>query len=444
MPQEQNVPSLMVAVVGAGPSGYYAAETLAKLKAPGEIAIDILDRLPTPYGLIRAGVAPDHQSIKNVSARYEKTNALEHVRFVGNLSLGSDVTLSDLMDLYDAVILATGAGKDRMLGLQHEDLPGIYGSAQFVGWYNAHPDYKDLEPNLNVSSVAVIGNGNVALDVARVLAKTAEEMAGSDLAAHAEAPIHSSPVRDIHILGRRGPMDASFTPKELTEMTKLVNAESVIDATTLPAGDDGLSTVQIKNLKAYRQMRDSAAPDRLKPLRVHLHSYRRPVAFIGDGALDAIRVEKTRLTEGRVAGTGEMLDIPVGLAVTCIGYKSAPLEDVPYDRRHGHFSNEEGLIRPRLYCTGWARRGPTGTIGTNKPDAADVSNRILAEVTPSGKPGRTGLDALATERGLKLVTFRDWKKIEALEEERAEGDHPRAKLADIDAMLEAVDTDTAS
>ncbi|WP_262691095.1 FAD-dependent oxidoreductase [Kordiimonas aestuarii] len=424
---------LNVAIIGAGPAGYYAAEALTT----GEHAVhvDIIDRLPTPFGLIRAGVAPDHQSIKNVSRRYEATNTRENVRFVGNLALGRDITLAELKDLYDAVVLATGAGKDRPLGIEGEDLAGVIGSAAFVGWYNAHPDFKDLNPDLRVASVAVIGNGNVAIDVARVLAKTASEMASSDLADHAANNIHGSPIRDIHILGRRGPLEASFTPKELGELNQLENCVALVDPAQLPdaSTDEKLSGAPKKNMAALRIMAANK-PDS-KPVRLHVQFYRRPMAIMGEKCVCGIRLEETRVEDGTCIGTGVTEVLPAGLVVPCIGYRTSPIRDVPYSERYGHFENEDGLISDGLYCVGWARRGPTGTIGTNKPDGVEVANKILSEVSPSGKEGRDGLDRIVRERDLHIVTFQSWKKIEAMETSSARDGAPRKKLVDVGEMV---------
>ncbi len=427
--------TLSVAIIGAGPAGYYTAEALTS--GDQDVRVDIIDRLPTPFGLIRAGVAPDHQSIKNVSRRYEATNQRDDVRFVGNLSLGRDITLGELQDLYDVVVLATGAARDRPLGVEGEDLTGVIGSGAFVGWYNSHPDFKDLAPDLRVASVAVIGNGNVAVDVARILAKTAEEMSSSDLADHAAREIHSSTIKDIYILGRRGPLEAAFTPKELGELNKLENCVTLVDRSQLPdpAIDETLSGAAKKNMVSLRAMAENRPED--KPVRLHIQFYRRPMALVGEieECVCGIRLEETIVEDGKCIGTGKSMVLPAGLVVPCIGYRSSPIEDVPYNARYGVFENAEGLISKGLYCVGWCRRGPTGTIGTNKPDGVGIAAKILDEVKPAGKPGREGLDELVNERSLKIVTFQDWKKIEAAEVDAAEGDAPRSKISDLAEMV---------
>jgi len=435
--QEDN--TLWVAIIGAGPAGYYTAEALTK--GDQDVRVDIIDRLPTPFGLIRAGVAPDHQSIKNVSRRYEATNQRDDVRFVGNLSLGRDVTLKELQELYDVVVLATGAAKDRPLGIDGEDLPGVIGSAPFVGWYNSHPDYAGLDPDLRVASVSVIGNGNVAVDVARILAKTAGEMEQSDLAAHAADHIHSSSIKDIYVLGRRGPLEAAFTPKELGELNQLENCVTLVDGTQLPdpSVDETLSGATKKNMVALRAMAENSADE--KPVRLHIQFYRRPMAIIGEDCVCGIRLEETVVEDGKCVGTGKSEVLPTGLVVPCIGYRSSPLPDIPYDDWRGVYQNEDGLISDGLYCVGWCKRGPTGTIGTNKPDGVGMATKILEEVNARGKTGRIGLDAIIKERDLQIVTFQDWKKIEAAEIDAAEGDAPRVKFSDLDEMVSLVDRD---
>ncbi len=431
--------TLTIAIVGSGPAGYYAAERLAR-EGPA-VQVDIIDRLPTPFGLIRGGVAPDHQSIKQVARRYEKTALQDNVRFVGNVTLGQDISIAELTGLYDAVILATGAGRDRALNIPGEDLPGVWGSAAFVGWYNSHPDFAGLDIALNVAAAAVIGNGNVALDVARVLAKTAEEMRGSDIAGYAERAIHDAPIRDIYIVGRRGPRHVSFTPKELGEMGTLARGVPLIEGADIPGpeADDDLPQHLRKVLPILRDFA-SNRPD-TKPVRIHFVFHARPVAVLGDAAARGLRLERTRIVDDRAEGTGEMFEIPCGLIIPCIGYRTSPIEDVPFDTSRGCFRNEDGRIDTGLYATGWARRGPSGTIGSNKPDGAEVAERLLAEVAPAGKPGRRGLDDLLAARGVRIVTFRDWRRINAIEEAGGSGEKPRLKFSRVGDMLQVLEAE---
>ena len=430
--------ALHLAIVGSGPAGYYTAEAAQKLNG-GDVRIDIIDRLPTPFGLIRAGVAPDHQSIKAVSRRYEKTALSDNVRFVGNVPVGDGgISVDELLGLYDAVVLATGAPTDRPLGIPGADLPGVLGSAAFVGWYNGHPDFVDLAPPLESEAVVVIGNGNVAIDCARILAKLPEEFEGADIVQHAVDALGTSQVKLIRIVGRRGPHQVSFTPKEIGEMGELARASPVVDPAAFPpveedeALEPGLRKV-VATLRAFA----ATAPDPDKPVRVYFDYFLRPVEVLGEGRVEALRLERTRLVEGRAEGTGEMIDISCGMVVSCIGYRTLPISGVPYDDRGGRFVNDEGRISPGLYCVGWARRGPTGTIGTNRPDGYAIADLIAAEVTASDKIGRAGLDALAAKKGIDVVTFRDWQKIDAAEVARARGGAPREKFVAVDDMMSA-------
>ncbi len=428
-----------IAVVGSGPAGYYAAE--AALKQWGADArVDVFDRLPVPFGLIRTGVAPDHQSIKAVSRRYEATALTENVRFVGNVTIGPDVTIAELMSLYDAVILATGAPNDRPLGISGDDLGNVFGSAAFVGWYNGHPDFAALAPDLSGQHAVVIGMGNVALDVARILSKTESEFAGSDIVGHALDALRGKGLARVTIVGRRGPHQIMMTPKELGELGRLEAATPLVEPADLPdLAEDALLEPGLR--KSVTHLRDFAAhqPRGEKPITVAFDFFASPVRLLGEaGKVTGIEVERTAVETGRAIGTGETYLLPADLVVSCIGYRSSPIEGVPYEERAGRFANEDGFILPGLYCVGWARRGPSGTIGTNRPDGFGVIERIAAEVKPGrAKQGRAGFDALAAERGLDVVTFRDWRKIEAAEAAAARDGSPREKFTDIAAMIAA-------
>lgn len=424
-----------VAIIGSGPAGYYTAEALQKAYGD-EISIDILDKQPVPYGLIRFGVAPDHQSIKAVSRRYEAVALTDNVRFVGNVEVGNHVSIAELQQLYDAVVLATGAPLDRPLDIPGQDLPGVFGSAQFVGWYNGHPEFADLEPPLKGPGVAVIGNGNVALDVARILSKTREEFAGSDIVSHALDQLTDSGVKHISILGRRGPHQIAMTPKELGELGHLERAAPHVDPSDFP---DLLEDAHLEPgmRKSVTHLRDYAANPVAKPITIDFDFYAKPVAIEGNGKVERLIVERTQLDDAlRSVGTGEHYTIDCSLIVSCIGYKTPPIEGVPYEHGRGRFANVEGRILPGLYAVGWARRGPTGTIGTNKPDGAMIADHIVADIgRGAGKIGRAGLDALLKERNAPIVTFRDWQKIEAAEIQNARDGSPREKFVEIAEMF---------
>ena len=426
------------AVVGSGPAGFYTAEALEK--AYGDKArIDILDRYPVPYGLIRFGVAPDHQSLKAVSKRYDKVAESAGVDFIGNVSVGGDVSVAELLDLYDAVILATGAPHDRKLGIPGEDLPGVVGSAEFVGWYNGHPDFADLDPPLDGTHAAVIGNGNVALDCARILSKTRHEFEGSDIVGHALDALDHSAIRTITILGRRGPHQIAMTPKELGELGHLEAAAPIVQPSDFPPreADEPLEPGLRKSVALLRGFAE-LNPD--KPKRMVFDFFAKPVAIEGQGRAEKIVVEKTELDEkGAARGTGETYEVPASLIVTAIGYSSSPLPDVPFDG--GKFVNDVGRISDRLYAVGWARRGPTGTIGTNRPDGYEVADQIVAAMpagTGADRQGAEGLKRLLESRGVMPTDYDDWRKIEETETANARPGSPREKFVRVQHWMDAL------
>ena len=427
------------AVVGSGPAGFYTAEALAK--AYGDQAqIDIIDRYPVPYGLIRFGVAPDHQSLKAVSKRYDQVAAGEHVRFVGNLNVGKDVSIGDLQSLYDAVILAIGAPHDRKLGIEGEDLPGVVGSAEFVGWYNGHPDFAGLAPPLDGTHALVVGNGNVALDCARILSKSRREFEGSDIVGHALDALDRSAIRTITILGRRGPHQISMTPKELGELGHLEVATPVVEPADFPPveADEALEPGHRKSITILREFAASG-PDAAKPRQIVFDFFAKPIRIEGDGRAERLIVERTELdATGAATGTGETYEVPASLVITSIGYQTPRIDGVPYDERGGKFANDRGRICDRLYAVGWARRGPTGTIGTNRPDGYEVAEQV-AEAMPPGsdgdRAGGAGLDAMLSDRGIEATSFEDWRAIEAAEVAAARPGSPREKFVHHDDWL---------
>ena len=423
------------AIVGSGPAGFYTAEALEK--AYGDQArIDILDRYPVPYGLIRFGVAPDHQSLKAVSKRYDKVAETAGVDFIGNVTVGRDVSIAELLDLYDAVILATGAPHDRKLGIPGEDLPGVVGSGEFVGWYNGHPEFADLDPPLSGEHAAVVGAGNVALDCARILSKTRHEFEGSDIVGHALDALDASAIRAITILGRRGPHQMAMTPKELGELGHLEAAVPVIDPADFPPleADEPLEPGLRKSVSLLRGFANLEAN---KAKRIVFDFFAKPVAIEGDGRAERIIVERTVLDENAAArGTGETYEVPASLVVTAIGYSTSPIPDVPFEG--GKFVNTAGRIGDRLFAVGWARRGPTGTIGTNRPDGYEVADQVAAGMPPGSagqRAGAEGLKSLLAERGVMATDYDDWRKIEETETGRARPGSPREKFVRVEDWL---------
>lgn len=432
-----------VAIVGTGPAGFYTAESL--LRSGLDARIDLIERLPTPFGLVRGGVAPDHQKTKQVIRAYERTAGDARVRYYGHVEVGADVGLAELRALYDAVVLAIGAPGDRRLGIPGEDKQNVFGSAAFVGWYNGHPDYRDLAPDLNVEAAAVVGNGNVALDIARVLAKTPKEMAHSDIAEPAARAIRGSPLADIYVLGRRGPGVAKFSNPELSEMGRLADALPRVYPSELPEGppddlpDRDQRRVE-KNLATFRAFQERRPAGEGK--RLHFVFYAKPLEVLGGERVAGLRLARTQLDEdGRVVETDERLEIACGLLVTAIGYDAPVLENLPCDRRGGRLVHEDGCVEPGLYVVGWCRRGPTGVIGTNKADGAAAARRIAEEVAPQGKPGGDGLERLLAERGLRWIDLEDWHAIDAAERAAATGDAPRRKFLRVRDMLQVLDRD---
>ncbi|MGX7952394.1 FAD-dependent oxidoreductase [Tsuneonella sp. HG249] len=433
-----------IAIVGSGPAGYYTAEAAQK-QWGDEVRIDVFDTLPVPYGLIRTGVAPDHQSIKGVSRRYETTALSDNVRFVGNVTIGQDLTVEELQTLYDAIVFATGAPHDKPLEIPGANLANVFGSAAFVGWYNGHPQFANLAPDLTGKHAVVIGMGNVALDVARILAKTEAELAGSDIVGHALDALRGSNIRTVTIIGRRGPHQIMMTPKELGELMHLERATPRVDPADLPEiGEDAILEPGLRksvtHLRSFAAIPESERAD--KAIEIDFDMFASPMRLVGDGKVEGVEVERTAVEAGRAVGTGETYVIPADLVVACIGYRSSPIPGVPFDERAGRFANDEGRILPGLYAVGWARRGPTGTIGTNRPDGFGVVERIAEDLNSGAlgsapKEGRAGFDRLAADRNLNVVTFRDWKKIEDAEAKAAREGAPREKFVDIESMIRA-------
>ncbi len=428
--------SISIVIVGSGPSGFYVAEALIKSEA--DVSIDIIDRLPTPYGLIRGGVAPDHQSTKRVTRAYERTALNEKVRYYGNVELGKDVSLDELRATYDAVVLTIGMPGDSKLGVPGEDKDGVIGSAAFVGWYNGHPDFRNLDPNLESEKVVVIGNGNVAIDVARVLVKTPAEMTEADLPRHVSDAIQASPINDVYMVGRRGPVEAKFTNVELREMGNLKNALAIVDPADLPdevTGDwsDRDRRLRERNLESLRGFTSASRDGKQKS--VHFTFYAQPVEVLGDEKVTGIRLEKTEVIDGRAKGTGEFFDIACRLVIPAIGYALEPLQDVPFDESTGTIRNDDGRVDDGVYVAGWAKRGPTGVIGTNKPDGKAAAEQILEDIPSGVKSGRGEFETLLKSRDVRWIDFEAWQRIDAAEVANAPPGSPREKFVTTEDML---------
>jgi NADPH-dependent glutamate synthase beta subunit-like oxidoreductase len=436
--------TLSIAIIGSGPSAFYTVGAL--IKEDADCTIDVIERLPCPFGLIRGGVAPDHAKTKNVARAYERSALDARVNYYGNVEVGRDISFAELTERYDAVVLAIGSALDRPLGIPGDDKPGVIGAAAFVGWYNGHPDFRDLEPNLDTEGVVVVGNGNVAIDCARVLAKTPKEMAETDLADHAAEAIQAAPIKDIYMCGRRGPIEAKFTNVELREMGELENCAPVVDAAQIPdsipddvaAGmDERDLRLRERNLETLRSFIGAETAGKEK--RMHFAFFSNPVEVLGDGAAEAVKMEKTEVREGRAVGSGEFFEVPCGLVISAIGYRGEIFDGVDFDDWAGVAVNEDGRVAPGVYAVGWIKRGPTGVIGTNKHDGDLAAKQILEDFSAGAKPGRAALEALLAERGIRWVSYADWQKIDAAEVAAANPGAPRRKFTRVEDMLAVLD-----
>jgi ferredoxin--NADP+ reductase len=487
---------LRVAVVGSGPAGLYTAEALVKqaaaLPSPVRVSVDVLDRLPTPYGLVRYGVAPDHKSIKSVANYLRRVLESPDVAFLGGVHLGEDVTREDLLGAYDAVVYATGAMRDRRLGIDGEDLPGSYAATDFVNWYCGHPDVGMDAFTVDAESVAVIGVGNVAVDVARILARDAGELAETDVPEPVLAALRSSKVREVHMIGRRGPAQAKFTTKELRELGDLRGVAVSVDPAEMdltafdPSGESaGLAESDRRvrgNLVAMRQWMSAAGGEQEPERKLRLRFWLRPVEILESSSrtVAGLRLERTHLTpDGVFEGTGEIETLDAQLVLRSVGYQSVPLDGVPFDSRSytvpnavGRVLDATGAPLPGEYVAGWLKRGPTGVIGTNKADAAQTVRSLLADLAggpgeddaalprpgllrypdpdlapppppagaaPPGAEDRPGLAAVLANRGVQPVSYDEWLRIESAEADLAKslGRGDRVKLPGRDAIWSA-------
>jgi ferredoxin--NADP+ reductase len=450
---------LRVAIVGAGPAGAFAAEQV--LRRVGEVEIDLLERLPTPWGLLRSGVAPDHQEIKRLDERFDRETLARGCRFFGNVEVGVDVSHPELMEHYTAVVYATGAQTDKSLGIPGEDLPGSWAATEFVAWYNGHPDYRGLEFDLSSRRAVVIGNGNVAADVTRLLTRSTAELERTDVADHALEALRDSRIEEVVVLGRRGPAQAAFTSTELRELGHMDGVDVVVDPAdaeldplSLRWLDEAGTFTARKNVQLLREF--AARPASGAPRRITLRFLRSPVEIRGAGKVEAVdicRNEIVRTDDGalRPRAVDDSLEtIECGLVLRSVGYRAVPLPDVPFDERSYVLPNDRGRVRgadgepfPGVYAVGWIKRGPTGILGTNKRDAAETVDR-LAEDVASGAlerrelPPRDAIEALLAERNRELVTADGWRAIDAHERRRGEeAQRPRVKLASRDELLAA-------
>jgi len=453
---------LRVAIIGSGPAAFYAAEAL--LKSPDRVVrVDMLDRLPTPYGLVRGGVAPDHQKIKSVIAVYEKIAAHPGFRFFGNVEFGTHVTRADLERHVHAILYACGAQTDKRLGIPGEDLPGSHSATEFVAWYNGHPDFRDRVFDLSATQVAVIGVGNVAVDVARILCLTPEELRETDMADDAIEALSRSAVNEVSIIGRRGPVQAAFTTVEVKELGELPGAdvvvrpdEAAVDAASAEelAAARSATKAKVDIVQEFSRRTPSG-----KPRRLAIRFLLAPTELLAgpDGRVASVRLAKNRLVKSATGAivtepTGESEDLPAQLVFRSVGYRGVALAGVPFDERAGLIPNAKGRVLEASggaplaghYATGWIKRGPTGVIGNNKADSVETINALLEDAAAGALPvppvpEPAAFESLLRERQPDLVTFPDWKRLDRIEVERgAPLGRPRVKLTSVAEMIAAL------
>jgi ferredoxin--NADP+ reductase len=461
---------IRIAVIGSGPAGFYTAGHLLKDGVGGhsiDLEVDMIERLPTPWGLVRSGVAPDHPKIKSVTRIYEKTAAHPRFRFFGNVELGRDVSRAELVEHYHCVVYATGSPADRPLGIPGEELEGSHPATDFVGWYNGHPDYCDHDFDLSAERAVVIGNGNVALDVARMLTLTHDELAVTDIADHALEVLDASNVREIVVVGRRGPAQAAFTNPELLELGELADADVIVDAEELERAlaveDANMDPTSVRNVSVLRDYAGRAPSGKSK--RVVLRFLLSPTELVGDGnGVRRVVMARNSLQAGedgrlRAEPTGETEELDAGLVMRAIGYRGIALPGVPFDDRSATIPNEGGRVvtqngalagapdgvparvQPGEYAVGWIKRGPSGVIGTNKKDAQETVDALLEDLAADrhlqpSEPDPEAIERLLAERVPALVTYEGWSEIDRHEQSLGEPHgRPRVKLTRIEQLL---------
>ena len=449
---------LRVAVVGSGPSGFYAAEAL--IRSALVVQVDMIERLPTPFGLVRSGVAPDHPKLKQAILVYEKIASSAEFNFIGNVKVGKDISVEELQQTHHALIFTCGAESDSKLGIPCEDLPGSHTATEFVGWYNGHPDYRDCQFDLSHETAVIVGQGNVAADVSRILAKHVDELKHTDIAAHALEVLAESRVRDIYVVGRRGPAQAKFTSKELKEFGELAQCTPVVDPAELVLNPESETELADKTnagtkkvfelFQQFSQLNTSG-----KPRRCHFTFLKSPSALHGQGRLEQIAFEHNRL-QGKpfhqnATGTGELLELQAGILFRSIGYRGTPIPGIPFDDKRGVFPNSDGRITGddgtpvrSLYTAGWIKRGPTGIIGTNRADSVATVDALLADLEhldSSRKSGAAGIYTLLDQRGIRHISYFEWQKIDQVEQDRGKiHGKPREKITSMAEFLEILNS----
>ena len=442
---------LRLAVIGAGPAGIYASDLILKAERDFEVSIDLFDLLPAPYGLVRYGVAPDHPRIKGIiRALYEVLDRGD-IRFFGNVKYGTHITLDDLKNHYNAVIFSTGAIADASLNIPGADLDGSYGAADFVNWYDAHPDFPTTWP-LDAKEIAVIGNGNVALDVARMLIKRPEDLLSTDIPHHVYEGLKASPVTDVHVFGRRGPAQVKFSPLELREALHIEGVQAIVYDEDFQYDEGSQAAIDSNNqvrvmVKTLEDLREN--PQEPQERRLHLHFFASPKEILGeDGKVTGLRIEKTKLDgTGNVTLTGETLEFAAQAVYRAVGYFGSPVDEMPFDAKYGVIKNDEGRVLdvdgnqiPGTYCTGWIKRGPVGLIGHTKADAIETISHVIADRAMWWEPSSPSEDAVVEtlrSRGVDYIAWENWLNIDSTEKSLGEAlGRERLKLHNRAEMLE--------
>ena len=451
---------LRVAIFGSGPSGFYAAEELLKQEDPF-VAVDMFDRLPVPFGLVRGGVAPDHPKIKTVTKLFERTADRARFRFFGNVAFGRDLSLDEVLDHYHQVLFCTGAESDRRMGIPGEELAGSHPATAFVAWYNGHPDYRHHEFDLSAETAVVVGIGNVAMDVARILTRPVEELAQTDIAEHALEALKVSKVRNVYLLGRRGPAQAAFTNPEIRELGEIQGTDLVLRADEVELDDVSREYLEGQSGPASRRnveiLQEQAQKGQgTQQRKIFLRFLASPVELKGGSKVEAVVIEKNRLEKDsqgwiKARGTGETEEVPAGLVFRSIGYLGTGLPGIPFDERSGIIPNDsgrvtgtDGTVQPRLYVAGWIKRGPSGVIGTNKPDSI-ATVKVMVEdfqVRPQllkAEHSRKDIGGILDKKGVRHFSFEEWRKIDEIEQKRGQAKgKPREKFTSLADILKAL------
>ena len=447
---------LRVAIIGAGPSGFYASEAL--IRSDLNVEIDLIERLPAPYGLVRSGVAPDHPKLKQAIKVYDKiASENDELNYIGNVTVGKDITIDELNQTHHAIILTCGAETDRRLGIPGEDLPGSYTATEFVAWYNGHPDYRDRSFDLSHETAVIIGQGNVAADVSRILSKTTDELKNTDISQHALDALAESKIKNVYVIGRRGPAQAKFTSKELKEFGVLEDCDPIVDSKELelnPASEAELAEKSnAGSKKIYDLFVDYARRQPGgKSRKCHFQFLRSPVEISGNGHVEKVTIEHNQLSgeafKQSARGTGEKYDLDTGILFRSIGYRGVAMPGVPFHDSWGVFPNQGGRITDNdiivsgMYTAGWIKRGPSGIIGTNRACAVETVNALIEDVGKldnEDKPGRNRVYEILNGRQVKYINYDQWKSIDQVEVERGEAKgKPREKITSVEEMISLV------